>query len=69
MFIDRLEGQTRGICVQNVLCAGQVVLRMPHYLAGNGCEEARKERDKKWCDMHTFGFEEGRNAARVSLLF
>ena len=47
MFIDRLEGQTRGICAQSVLCAGQVVLRMPHYLAGNGAEEVRKERETR----------------------
>ena len=54
MFIDRLEGQTRGMCAQSVLCAGQVVSRMPHDLAGNGAEEGRKERDKKWCDIVKF---------------
>ena len=27
----------------------------------------KRERDKKWCDMHTFGFEEGRHATEISI--
>ena len=52
---DRLEGQTRGICVQDVLAKWYV-----------GCLTVLLEmrnidkRDKSWECIHTFGLKEGR---------
>ena len=45
-------------------CAGQVVLWLPLYLAGNGAERCGEERQELG-DIHIFGFEEGRSATEI----
>ena len=61
--IDRLEGQTRGICVQSVLakwyCGCLTILLQIEM-------RSVERRDKSWANIHTFGFEEGRSATEIS---
>ena len=61
--IDRLEGQTRGICVQSVLAKWYcgcltILLEMELRNVGKGT--------KSWDEIHTFAFEEGRSATDIS---
>ena len=62
-IINKLEGQTRGICVQSVLAKWYcgcltILLEM---------ELRQVERKKKnWNETHKFGFEEGRSATEIS---
>ena len=61
--IDRLEGQTRGICVQSVLAkwyCGCLTILLEMELRNV------EKRDKSCGDIHTFGFEEGRSATEIS---
>ena len=61
--IDRLEGQTRGICVQSVLAkwyCGCLAILLEMELRNVG------EEDKSWDEIHIFGFEEGRSATEIS---
>ena len=62
-MIDRLEGQTRGICVQSVLAKWYcgcltILLEM----------ESRNvaKQHKSWGGIHTCGFEDGRSATEIS---
>ena len=63
-MIEKLEGQTRGICVQSVLakwyCGCLTIL-----LEIEMREIERK--DKSWEGVHTFGYEEGRSATEIFL--
>ena len=52
--IERLEDQTRGICVQSVLA---MLMEMEMMNVGR--------RDKEWENVHTFGYEEGRSATDI----
>ena len=61
--IDKLEGQTRGICVQSVLAKWYCVCLT--FLFDMDLRNVDK-RDKKWDEVHTFGFEEGRSATAIS---
>ena len=61
--IDKLEGQTRGICVQSVLAkwyCGCLTILLEMELRNV------EKRDKRWDEVHTFGFEEGRSATEIS---
>ena len=61
--IDRLEGQTRGNCVQSVLAkwyCGCLTILLEMELRNV------EKRDKSWGDIHTFGFEECRRATEIS---
>ena len=60
--IEKLEGQTRGICVQSVLAkwyCGCLTILMEMEMKNVG------RRDKVWENLHTFGFEEGRSATGI----
>ena len=61
--IDRLEGQTRGICAQSVLAKWYcgcltILLEMELWI--------RREKDKNLDELHSLGFEEGRSATEIS---
>ena len=61
--IERLEGQTRGICVQCVLAkwyCGCLTILLEMELRTVG------DKHKSWDEIHTFGFEEGRSATEIS---
>ena len=61
--IDRFEGQTRGICVQSVLAkwyCGCLTILLEMELRNV------EKRDKRWGDIHTFVFEDGRSATEIS---
>ena len=61
--IERLEEQTRGICVQSVLAKWYCgCLTILHEMELKNVEK----RDKSWEEVHTFGFEEGRSATEFS---
>ena len=47
-------------------CCGQVVLWMPHHSDGDRDEEYRKEKNKGWENVHTFGIEEGMGATEIA---
>ena len=58
--IDKLEGQTRRICVQSVLAkwyCGCLTILLEMELRNV------EKRDTSWDEVHTFGFEDGRSAA------
>ena len=60
--IERLEGQTRGICVQSVLAkwyCGCLPILMEMEMKNVG------RRDNGWENLHTFGFVEGRSATEI----
>ena len=61
--IDRLEGQTRRICVQSVLvkwyCGRLTILLKMKF-------RNMEKRDTSWDEVHTFGFEQGRSATEIS---
>ena len=61
--IDKLEEQTRGMCVQSVLAewyCGCLTILMQMDIRSIG------RRDKGWECTHTFVFEEGRSAIEIS---
>ena len=61
--IDRLEGQTRCICVQSVLAkwyCGCLTILLEMELRNVG------KKDKSWDETHTSGFEECRSATEIS---
>ena len=61
--IDRLEGQTRGICVESVLAkwyCGCLTIKLEMEIRNV------ERRDKSWVCINTFGFEEGRSATEIS---
>ena len=60
--IDKLEGQTRSICVQSVLAkwyCGCFAILLEMELRNV------EKRDKTWDEVHTVGFEEGRSATEI----
>ena len=61
--MNRLEGQTRGICVQSVLA--KCYCGCPSTLLEMELGEVEK-RDKSWGDVRIFGLKEGRSATEIS---
>ena len=60
---ERLEEQTRGICVQSVLAkwnCGCLTVLLEIEMRSSG------QKDKGWECVHTFGFEEGRSATEIA---
>ena len=62
--IEKLEGRTRGICVQNVLA--DCFLSMLDRSVGYGDDECPKDKRMLEKQVRTFGFEESRSAAEIT---